>query len=616
MTDDEFPLWADDIALKAQDCFRESQDAHGEWRDEAEKAYDYASGDQWSDEDVMRMDELGKPYITFNRTEIFISAVTGLEALNRNEVRFLPRKVGEDTHQADIWTAAAEYVNDDCDAEVHHSTAFRDLVICGMGWTDTKMNYETNPDGDVEIEWKDPRYMYWDSRANQRNLRDARWVMSVFPMSYEEVKQTWPHKLADVSFARAFDPDWEPSGMPHNANEAWLYANDQSRQGPRPGNDIWIAQYQWYEREMFYRVQFRDGVRDFPVAQWERYIEQIPALAELRKVGPFAKRHYKQALIAGLTVLEVTDLPSEDFTLQCMTGKHDRTKNIWYGIVRPLIDPQDWVNKLYSQILHIINTNAKGGLLAEKEAFDSVAKAEEDWASSDSITWLKPGAIKDNKIMPKPEAQYPVGLDRLLQFAMSMFQDVTGANLELLGLAEKVQPGVLEAQRKQAGMTILAWCFDSLRAYRKRHGRVLATFIREFIADGRLIRMVGKGGMEYVPLMQDKLALEYDIIVTESPQSTNERERTFAVLMELLPMMIEAGYQIPPDLADYMPLPGTLIEALKEGANDPRNAQMAEMMKQLEAAQKKADVAKTQAEAAYNAAKAQSETVDAMTGGS
>ncbi|NIV38716.1 MAG: hypothetical protein GWN58_57650, partial [Anaerolineae bacterium] len=52
--------------------------------------------------------------------------------------------------------------------------------------------------------------------------------------------------------------------------------------------------------------------------------------------------------------------------------------------------------------------------------------------------------------------------------------DVSGANLELLGMADKVQAGVLEAQRKQAGMTILSWAFDSLRAYRRAHGRVLA----------------------------------------------------------------------------------------------------------------------------------------------
>lgn len=613
--DQQMPVWADDLAVEAHNRFRESLDAHGDWRIEAEKAFDYVAGEQWDEEDQMEMERLGKPFITFNRTEIFVSAVTGLEALNRNEVRYVPRKTGDDTQQADIWTAAAEYVNDDCDAEVHHSTAFRDLVICGMGWTDTKMNYETNPDGDVEVEWKDPRTMYWDGRANQRNLRDARWVMSIFPMSYEEVKQTWPHKLPEIAFGRAFDPNWEPANEPHHANFAWMYENDQSRQSPREGEDVWVAQYQWYEREMFYRVQFRDGVKDFPVAQWERYVEQVPALAEMRKVGPFAKRHYKQAMIAGLTVLEETDLPSEDFTLQCMTGKHDRNANVWYGIVRPLSDPQDWVNKLYSQILHIINTNAKGGLLAEKDAFDSIAKAEEDWASSDAITWVKPNALKEGKIMPKPEAQYPVGLDRLLQFAMSMFQDVTGANLELLGLAEKVQPGVLEAQRKQAGMTILSWCFDSLRAYRKRHGRVLATFIREFIADGRLIRIVGREGMQYVPLMQDKLAMEYDIIVTESPQSTNERERTFAVLMQLLPLMIEAGYQVPPDLADYMPLPASLIDALKEGANDPRAAQMQDMLGQLEMALKQAEVAKTRAEAAYKAAQAQTEQVEALTGG-
>lgn len=602
----------DPLARLVHNRYMEAKDKSGDWRDEAERAFGYVAGDQWAEEDRMILESQGRPPITFNRTEIFVSAVTGLEALNRNEVRYFPRKPGQDQGTADLWTAAAEYVNDDADAEVHHSAAFRDLVICGMGWTDTRMDYETNPDGDIQILHRDPMRMYWDPRARQRNLRDGRWVMYVGAMSWEEVKQTWPAKAQEITGAKLFSPEFEQA-EPHDANKAWMYENDQSRSQPREGEDVWVAQYQWYEREMFYRVQFEDGTRDFPVKDWEKYVERVPALNNFRRVGPFAKRNYKQAFVAGTVVLEVTDLPGDDFTLQCMTGKHDPVENVWYGMVRPLFDPQDWVNKLYSQIMHIINSNAKGGLLAEKDAFDSVAKAEEDWASADSIVWTKPGAIQNSKIQPKPEAKYPVGLDRLLTFAMNMFQDVTGANLELLGLAEKVQPGVLEAQRKQAGLTILAWAFDSMRAYRKRHGRVLAQFIAEFIADGRLIRISGDKGVQYLPLLRDQLSLEYDVVVQESPQSVNEKERTFAVLMQLLPSMVQMGLPLPPSLLEYLPIPQALIEEMKRG--DPQQQQQQQMAAELAVAEKQADVAKTEAEAKYKEAQALTEKLKAVTGG-
>jgi hypothetical protein len=43
-----------------------------------------------------------------------------------------------------------------------------------------------------------------------------------------------------------------------------------------------------------------------------------------------------------------------------------------------------------------------------------------------------------------------VNLELLGQFAISSIRDVTGVNLELLGLRDANQPGMLEAQRKQA----------------------------------------------------------------------------------------------------------------------------------------------------------------------
>jgi hypothetical protein len=54
---------------------------------------------------------------------------------------------------------------------------------------------------------------------------------------------------------------------------------------------------------------------------------------------------------------------------------------------------------------------------------------------------------------------------------------------------QNAQPGILEAQRKQAAMTILAILFDSLRRFRKQVGPIRLCLIQNFLADGRLIRI-------------------------------------------------------------------------------------------------------------------------------
>jgi hypothetical protein len=604
-----------DFIEDVHDKYRSNLDHTKDWREETVQSYNFVSCDQWSDEERAIMEEQLRPVITFNRTEVFVQAVTGLEALNRNEVRYLARKAGKTGQgQADMWTDAAKYVNDDCDAEVHHSFAFRDLVICGMGWTETRMDYQMNTDGDIKIERRDPLRMYWDTRATQRNAQDKRWVISITDISKDEVLEQWPG--ADITYSSNFAIDQSETFSPHDANKAWKYEKDQSKNLPHDEDNLQLVQYQWYETQSFYKVRNpMDGsVKEFDAKTMKKYREAYPdVVSQMKVVGPFPKRQYKRAFIVGWTVLEIQDIECEDFTFQCMTGKHDRNNNVWYGLMRNLKDPQQWVNKLYSQILHIINSNAKGGLIAEKDAFDNVQQAEEDWADPTKIVWTNSGAVSKGKIMTKPDIPYPAGLDKLMQYAMSMFTEVVGINMELLGLAEKVQAGVLEAQRKQAGMTILAWCFDAMRAYRKTHGRVLASYIREYISDGRLIRIVGNKGEEYLPLMRDKLAAEYDIVVAESPHSTNERDRVFAILSQTMPMLIDMGIMPPVEALDYLPLPGDLIEAWKANLNNPQQQKMQQMMQQLEQGMKQAELKNEEADTKLKEAGAMLKQAQAQT---
>ena len=572
-----------------------------DWRREATEDYDFVAGEQWSDSDKQFLRDQLRPVVVFNRVDPIIQAVSGSEVNNRQEIRYIPREVG-DAQVSDVWTSAAKWVRDQCDAEDEESEMFKDLVTCGMGWTETRLSYDADPDGMILVERVDPLEMYWDPDAKKQNLSDAKWLMRVKDVTADDFRTMWPDSTAATDRHTSFDET--PVGEPHRADLAFLYEYDQSgRHDQSSRKFVRVVEYQWWQYESYYRVlnPKTQKIEELSVGAFERIREKLEKLdvQYLRQ----RRRAFYRCFAAGTEILEFGPCPCPtDFTFKCVTGKRDRNRNLWHGLVRSMKDPQRWANKFFSQTLHIVNTQAKGGVLAERSAFANVREAEEKWAHPDSLILLEDGAISGKKVMERPMGQFPTGVDRLMQFAISSLRDVSGVNLELLGMADREQAGVLEAQRKQAGLTILAGFFNALRRYRKEQGRVLLHMIREYISDGRLIRVLGQDGAQYVPLARERGVVAYDIHVDDAPTSPNMKEQTWAVLQNMLPFLSKAGIPTPPEVLDYLPFPAVLVEKWKqllEQSKQPSPEQ------QLAQQKMQAEVQKLQAEAAAKQASAQ-----------
>jgi len=279
------------------------------------------------------------------------------------------------------------------------------------------------------------------------------------------------------------------------------------------------------------------------------------------------RREYFKAFVAGNTLLEKQVLHESDqvvpgFTYKFITGKRSEITKNWFGLVRAMKDPARWSNKFFSQIQDILNSNAKGGILAEKDAFEDARSAEDDWAKPDRIIWTNPGAITNGKIKERGSSQYPQGLDRLMQVAMGATRDVSGVNLELLGMADRQQAGMVENARIRQGITILAIFFDSLKYYRKPQGRLMLYFIRNYIPDDVMVRVVGED--RFVPYKRIEAFERYDVIVDQAPSSPNMKEEVWQGFQQVLPAMVKAGLPIPPDIIDFLPVPQSIISKMKQ----------------------------------------------------
>lgn len=554
--------------------WRSDADFSRAWRAQAREWFDFRAGEQWTAEDKALLDEQERPHIVFNRVLTILKAVAGMEINGRHEIHFIPRN-NEDTAVNEVLSAASKWMADSCDGEDEESTAFDHCCTTGMGWCENRMNYKADPSGLYVEEAMNPLEMYWQRGVRKKNLvgpdGGARRLSRVRQMPIGDAMRLFPGKTRDQ-----LDAVWAVDGpldYPQKTLEQkWKRDSDNTLNMPYDDQcEVTIVQMQWIEEEIFWIVAdaATNTKAELTDAEYKIFERRMKVLGMEVHAARMTRDVYKQAFLGGEMLRPAGPAPiAGQFSWQCITGELDFVKGTWFGLVKVMRDPQMWANKWLSQILHILNTTAKGGIIAETDAFDDQREAEDGYAQADSITWAASGALSgpNPKIIPKPGAGVADGYLGLMTFAISSIKDVTGINLELLGQQDQNQPGIIEAMRKQAGMTVLATLFDSLRRFRKNTGRCRLYFIQNFLSDGRLIRVVGPEGAQAVRLAKEKTTGEYDVIVDDTPTSPNQKEANWAIIMPLLGLFKDQLTEHPEVLAmflEYSPLPSRVVEGLK-----------------------------------------------------
>lgn len=574
-----------------------------DWREEAEEAYRYRDGDQWTQADRDKLQEELRPCITMNEIASVIETVAGSEINSREEITLKPREEA-DSAGAEAGTMLVEHVRDACDAEDEESEAFRDLLTAGVGCIEVYVDPETKQAKQRRV---DPFEIIWPRTRMGRNLNDSPRLMRVREIDRDEAEAMFPNAgpgELDATWVTDVDAEKRHQEAPGQAYGDSDGRNDLSE-------TVRIVECQWIEDEAYLTLahpltkQTIDAMPEEAQAKAAELLANDPpeaqvVLAQSVTVTPGKRKVVAQGFY-GAVELEFGRLPIQGagFTWKMLTGKYDRDKGVYYGMVRGMKDPQQWANKWLSQALHILNTSAKNLLLYEDNTFADERDIERKIAKPGAAIKVEQGALLGGKIQWKESQGFPPGFFELITYASSMVRKASGVNPELMGMAEAGQAGVLEYQRRQSALQTLAPYFDALRRARKDIGRALLKFAVEYmLPTGEAARIIGQERAASLQALMAPGFDTYDVVVEEAPSSPSVKDRSWAAVQQALPILLPMAQsgQLPPAVLAAMfatmPLPAALTDKITQALTAPPDPQAQAQQQEQQAIQKEAVLAK------------------------
>src|SRR5262252_10002095 len=554
------------------------------WRGCAREDYRYYYGHQWPDLDKMRMEQLRRPALTFNEIGNKVDAISGMERLNRSDVRFVSRPLDSDVmHDAagDLATESVATVEDMNDGEIEDSLAIKDALVTGLGVVDICMNYDTEEDGIVFKYHFDNMEYVWDQKARAKNLSDRKWDARIKNYSRKDFEKRWPGKLNIIDQAAIY---YSEDSVEKYEMVTPYYSLQNEKANPalelQPTAavaNIPVIQYQWLDKVPVWRIadpNNPDGLISLTQEQWD-------AMKTKSKIGgtppPKAVRQlrgvYKQVYVAIGVVLEDPVVLPGDFTHKVITGQWDSDQKVLYGVVRGLKDPQSTMNKSISALVVEYITNAKGGIIFKTGTFADSQMAKNQWAQPDAWVEANRDADLQRDIMPREAKQVSQFPTMLFQESKNSMTRISGVSDEMVGTATQQQTGPAIDRRLQGGLAILGWLWDNISAYKKDVAATELEFIREYWSHGQFINIGGNFNSQSIPLLKSDLPMHYEMVVDQSVRyNPNLKEQVWQDLLQIAQPLLKlpAGQQILLKGMKFSHFPTQLVQEIQQAvANTP-----------------------------------------------
>jgi hypothetical protein len=593
---------------------------HLDFVQKADKCDKYVIGEQWLQTDLNTLQLQRRPAITVNKILSTISTILGEQIYNRTEVLFRPSN-GAPDGVAEALNKVWMQISQDNQLPWVRSDVFCDGIIRSRGFYDVRMDFADDMQGEVSIDLLNSKNVIVDPDAEEYDPDYWNDVFITKWLTWQDVAVLYNEE--DAEYLRDFDVSGYPYGYDSiervrdrfaGAIPMGGYYGVGDRVGERRNIRVLERQYRKLDKQEHFVDVVTGDMRPIPL-DWDR--NRIAALLEkaggqISTVKKLIKR-IRWMVTAGNVVLHDDWSPYKHFTVVPFFPHFRYGRTV--GIVENLLGPQEILNKVSSQELHIVNSTANGGWKIEENSLVnmSVEELEVSGAQTGLVIEYKKGAQPPEKIQPN---QTPTGLDRVSYKAEEHIKTISNVSDSMQGFDREDVAAKAIAYKRQQGSVNLTKVMDNLQRTDWILARNVLDLVQQYYTEERVIHVthedvtreaeritVNQPDPSTGAILNDLTLGEYNIVITTTPYRDSLEDSQF----EQARALREMGVAIPDDVLIENSRLQRRQEIIKRMAGDEAAAALKQRADEANVANLEADVQTKQADVLLKQAKAQKE---------
>lgn len=578
---------------------------------------DFFVGLQWDPNDLALLKSYRRPALTINKIISTVSNVMGEQIFNRTDIAFKPRNEGATSEIADALTKVFMQIGDNNQLNWVRSDVFADGIVGSRGFFDVRLDFTDSLRGEVRIEQLNPKNVLIDADADEYDPDKWGDVITTKWMSPDQIEMLY--SSADAELLRGRQDSYFPYSYDSIDRDRDRFGHPRSmytyNTGPDSGDNntrnIRVIERQWRKLDrVMHFVDVGTGDTRMVPADWDQariqqHVAQNPNLALTKKMI----QRIRWTVVADNVVLHDDWSPYKHFTVVPYFPYFRRGRTV--GLVENLIGPQELLNKVSSQELHVVNTTANSGWKVKRNALQNMTVGELEQRGAQTGLVLELDELTNaEKIQPN---QTPSGLDRISYKAEEHIKSISGVSDYMQGFAREDVAAKSVQTNKQSGQANLAKVMDNMNRTDFILARNILDMVQEYYTEQRLLYIttdrltntteqltVNQPTPEGI-IVNDLTLGEYAVVVTNQPERDTFEETQFD---QALRLRTEAGVQIPDKYIIQSSRLKDKAEIVKELEGD-QNSPEAQAAAQLKQRASEAEVTKLEAEAMQKQSDAQ-----------